>query len=206
MSGWAAPTETDYSSTGHLYDHWDEEKGREVAEKLTIPGSQSIDLQWKTEQRTYMAQILKFVWPECRLWRIFLDVDETAFFPKPGDTRFYSLATATFLSLESAIIEMVKHLKPAIGVVDYEVDVLCEKTTGPLALVYWGNYLPWSVLNTWRPQDVSTLLETVDYVTRLDDLGLLFFIRPLKLNQAHKEKHERNQQLYDDYGVHNQLY
>ena len=153
-----------------------------------------------------MAQILKFVWPECRLWSIVLDVDDTAFFPKPGDILSHSLSTATFLSLESAIIEIVKHLKPSIGFVDCELNLFCEKPTGPLALVHWGNYLPWSVLNTWRPQDVSTLLETVDYVTRLDDLGLLFFIRPLKLNQAWTEKHERIQQLYDDYGVHNQLF
>ena len=206
MSGWSAPTETDYSSTGYLYDHWDVEAAREVAEKLTIPGHQDIELQWRIEQRTYKTSILKLVFPGCRLWRISLDVDDTAFFPKRDDIRFYSLSTATFMSFESAIIEMVKHLKPSIGVVDREADVICEKPTGHWALVHWGNYLPWSVLNTWRPQDVSTLLEAVDYVTRLDDLGLLFFIRPLAANQAWTEKHEKVHQLYVGYGVNDQLY
>ena len=201
MSGYLLSTDTNYSVEANAQSILTDESVREVAEKMVHPGHLDVNFLWHVGERTHGARFLQTIWPGRRFRSLSLDVDEFAFFPNPGDIRFDSVESKAFQSFKLALTEVVKHLDPIVGIVDFEADLLCEAPKLNLPLVSWGNYLPWSILNRWRPGDVANLLETVDLAIEIDDVGLLFYIFPLAANQAWTGRHIQIQELYDNNSV-----
>lgn len=91
---------------------------------------------------------------------------------------FDSPESKVFQSFRSGIIEVIRHLAPTIGFVDYEEDYYCEGPRDKSDVVLrWGTYLTWSILSSWSLGDVATLLEAADITTEIVDRGLpLFFL------------------------------
>ncbi len=175
---------------------------REAAEKMVHPGYATVDLLWRVGERTYEAMFIQWIRPNERFWRCSFYVDEYAFFSTSGSLKFESTASEVFHSFRSGIVEVVRHLAPAIGFADYEVDYYCEGPRDDRGVgLRWGNYLSWSILNRWSPGDMATLLEEADITTEIADRGLLFFffpfLNPFVWSKSYIHRLMQIRELYD---------
>ena len=198
--GYILSTQTNFSAKANVQNNSTEEDLRVAAEKLTVPGTIFVDFRWHVDEKIYDARIYQVCNPDSGFMRFSFHVNETVFFHKANNFVFDSIEDRAFEKFKLALIEIVKHADPVIGIVEYDSDLICESPQY-LPLVGWGNYLPWSILKRWRPSDSATLLETADEIINVDDFGLFFFIFPLMSIPPWTEKHEQIQELYAKYAV-----
>ena len=202
MNSYIQAEDTNYLIEANAQRVLTEELAWEAAEKMVHPGSAVVDFLWRVGERTCKAGFIQWIRPDERFWRCTFYVRGTVFFPTGRELTFESTECEVFQSFRSGIVEVVRHLEPAIGFVDCEVDYFCEVPKDDRDVVLrWGNYLSWSILNRWNPGDMATLLEEADITAEIADRGLLFFLFPFMnprgWTESYAQRLGRIRELYD---------
>lgn len=166
------------------------ERLQQIAGWLAVPSSLRVELGWSIGNKLYSARVMQAWHSENERRFISLDIEEKAFFPKKA-IKFIPQNDVVFENFKQAVIQVIIHIDPTAGVIDYEADLDCEMLTQYGSLVSWGNYFRSSALSQWSSNDLSILLESVDESFQINKLGMLTFIHPLVVNQAWTSRHER---------------
>lgn len=158
---------------------------------LTRPGFLFLELEWSVDGKKYHVRMLQRWRREDRYRMMTLTVDENAFLhqvihwvPTPDNH-------VLFERYKALIIACIVALKPAIGVIDYEADLICGEQEYNGSLVSWGNYFPHLLLDQWQEHERTELRQRVNEYIPIDDLGVLTFIHPLAVNQVWTTHHRR---------------
>lgn len=108
---------------------------------------------------------------------ISLDVD--ASFWLPGGRISYDPARdAYFKTYTRLLLDLINYVKPYIGLVDYDADLLCTDLPSN-SFRAWGNYLSSQFLSSWTPQEIKEIERLVDEYHPADQHGILTYIHPL---------------------------
>jgi len=114
------------------------------------------------------------------------DVDSNVFLP--GANILYSPSgDPKFLHYKNLLSALIMELKPNIGEIDYDADLICSESI----TACWGNYFPFKWINGLDDEVKGSLLRVVDEAFEIDGIGTLTFIHPLKFNQAWSSRHEQ---------------
>jgi len=165
-----------------------------IAQWLAVPGYIDVTLGWRVEGVTYIARVLQN-WPEAgRVRSVSFDVQEAAFFPGSA-LEFVPNRGVLFETYRRMIIELIRYLRPALGAIDYEADLLCNDMRRARSFVSWGNYLADDLLDAWPDASRLAFMQLVDECYPLSQLGILTFLHPLRVNQAWTSRHEKIEAL-----------
>lgn len=120
------------------------------------------------------------------------DLDSNFFLPG-ANTLYSPNGDPKFLHYKNLLSQLIMGLKPSIGEIDYEADLICSELTPRFqdAIACWGNYFPSMWINTLDKEVKGHLLRVVDETHEVDGIGMLTFIHPLKANQAWGSQHEQ---------------
>lgn len=163
---------------------------QQPAARLAAPGFARIALSWRVEGRQVQAGLEAWHGLSDSRGRISFNVGEAAFLE--GAIEFAPGAKDhVFSAFKQIVVELVAHIRPLIGAIDYEADLLCETLSQTRSLVSWGNFFSRAWLEWWSAEDVQTLCHAVDEWLEVDDLGVLTFIHPLAANQAWTARHQQ---------------
>jgi hypothetical protein len=156
-------------------------------------------VDWHIHRQIYEARIMQ-IWHPPDPIDISLDVADEAFFGGYGQIE-YTPSDPTdntlFQGYKQLVVAMIQALNPAVGLIDFEMDIICFVIENKEFATHWGTYLSASTLERWAPNDLDLLRQTVDEAIWIDERGLLTFIHPLAYNQAWTDKHIEVQQLLD---------
>jgi hypothetical protein len=187
VSTWLSSTNEDIKVTEQDLDQGlNRSRLHQVATWLTVPGWLSVGLGWQVHRKVFAAGITQHTWQEGDdRRRLDLSVEETIFFPPEGFERGDQREIA-FKSFKQLIVEVIRHIEPSVGVIDYEADLLCDQVQQSpyYALPFWGTFLSRHQMARWSKEDIAALRAAVDDYTTVGDLGVLFFIDPLMPDEA----------------------
>jgi hypothetical protein len=165
-------------------------KLQQLASWLAPPGFVDITLGWQVGEQHFLARLMKWKYRSDIAERISFAVDDSAFLnhsieftPDSGD-HVYS-------RFKRIVIEIIKQIRPLVGAIDEEADLLCDTLNQSHSVVSWGNFFSYSLLEQWSEGELRVLRQTVDEYVQVDSLGVLTFIHPLAANQAWDVRHER---------------
>ena len=173
----------------------------QAVQQLLTPLYANIEFQWYINGQTYEARIMQ-IWHPPKPIDISFDVAEEAFFGGYGRSLIEYIPKNPddhnlFQRYKQLIMAAIQYLNPNIGLIDYEMDIVCGDTENRKFEASWGNYLAASALEQWDPNDLDLLKQTVDEAIWIDERGLLSFIHPLVANQAWTSRHFKVQELWE---------
>ncbi len=153
-------------------------KLQQLAEQLATKGYAIVELAWRMGERLYNARLLQISHDDQTTQRITFEISEHVFLP-PGRRAYTPEHDPTFEQFRLIMVELIKHIRPTIGNIDYEADMLCDPPRETGSVASWGNYFSQCLLDQWSHNDVESLLQTVSDYTRIEDNGILTFLQPL---------------------------
>lgn len=120
------------------------------------------------------------------------DLDSNFFLPG-ANTLYSPNGDPKFLHYKNILSQLIMELKPSIGEIDYEADLICSELTTRFqnTIACWGNYFPSKWLNSLDDEVKGNLSRVVDETHEINGIGTLTFIHPLKANQAWSPRHEQ---------------
>jgi len=196
-----------------LQDHLGENELQGMLDRIEIFGCKPVgkpicneeiwveqELEWSLSGIKYAARFRQayFRNADCSIFTFALD---SAIF-LPRDKIVYSpIGDPKFLIFKDILSQLIIDLKPTIGVIDYEADLICSelKTEFKGTIASWGNYFPIKWIDSLTNDVKQNLLSAVDETLAIPNIGLLTFIHPLKANQAWGCKHERLEDIIRRY-------
>lgn len=167
----------------------------QIADWLATPGHLNIGMACRIDDKLYEARLLQS-WNFGERMSLSFDIADIVFLPGRS-VEFIPNGNVSFDWFKQIIIQFINYIKPIIGVIDYEADLLCASSEKYSSLASWGNYFSQSVLEQWTQNDVKTLLQVVSESTEINNLGVLTFIHPLAANQAWTGRHQEVQTLLE---------
>lgn len=173
----------------------------QVIHQLLTPRYAAIKCHWHINEQAFETQILQ-TWHPPGPVNLSFGVAEEAFFGGTGRSLIEYTPSNTndhqlFQSYKQLIITAIQYLNPAAGLIDYEMDIICQAIENRTFMASWGNYLSAHTLEQWDANELDILRQTVDEAIWVDGRGLLAFIHPLAANQAWTSRHIEVQQLLD---------
>lgn len=169
-----------------------------IAEWLSEPGYLTVNFGWDLGEQVIHTTLLQ-AWIDIHKSRaISLNVDDSVFL-SATELAYTPNRDPKFDKYKMLIQQVISHLQPDIGMIDYEADLLCESLNTHDSIVGWGNFFSTQVLSAWAREDIAQLHQIVDEYISFDTVGLLTFIHPLQFNQAWTGKHEAVHQLLQRY-------
>lgn len=150
-------------------------------------------LEWNIQNEPQKARLFQLSSANDGLSLISFDIDEFLLLPE-RKISYEANQDPLFAVYKLIIIDLIKHLMPNIGMIDYDADLLCNEIS-TMSLAAWGNFFSYDYLNSWKPEERTLLTQLVDEFISIDEFGILTFIHPLMANQAWSERHEHLERL-----------
>jgi hypothetical protein len=175
----------------------DENKKAEIrllAQQFIRPLYSSIELNWTVLNQAFRAEFSQIWHSDRNVRRIIFSVEEKAFFHTDA-LEVYPEENGIFSFYKELIIQFLQHLKPVIGMLDFEADLDCDRLIEKQSFASWGNYFSTHVIQYWDAKNREFLPKIVDSFIHLPDLGVLTFIQPLAQNQAWTHRHAKLEEL-----------
>jgi hypothetical protein len=116
--------------------------------------------------------------------KISFDVEDSFFLPgrkisaHPRDDKL-------FITYKRLLLALIQELKPFIGVIDWDADLLCGEI-GSNLIAGWGNYLSNQLLNNWSVEELRLVPDLVDEYIPVQGIGILTFNHPLGSGDTYK--------------------
>jgi len=143
---------------------------------------------WNTENDLYAARLFQLYSTHSKSTMFSFDVDSLLFLPE--NKIIYSPGNELdFQNYKLLLSDIINYLLPAIGVVDYDADLLC----GDLqleSLIGWGNYFSNDLISTMSVEEINILHVNVEELNQIDSHGILTFLHPLMANRAWTNRHK----------------
>jgi hypothetical protein len=153
------------------------------------------NLVWNSGKRRENARLLQIIFPNNKT-TLSLDIEEETFLgrgikfcPENNDPVFHKY--------KNMIVGFVKELKPKIGQIDFEADLICDDFYAN-TIASWGNFLPTELVEYMNKRKIE-VDHLFDEVIDIDDLGLLTFIHPLMFNSKWSLRHEQLEDVINSY-------
>jgi hypothetical protein len=137
---------------------------------------------WNPVDRSWDARLSQISFARASASMVSLDVDEGLFL-NGLKVSYYPNDDPLYVAYKSLLEVFIKQVKPFIGVIDWDADLLCpnlEKNS----FAAWGNYLSYRFLENWSKKEKEFIQEIVDEMSVIDDAGILIFNHPLGYSEA----------------------
>jgi hypothetical protein len=153
-------------------------------------------LMLNTSVGRWNARFLQVYFGINKFSTFFFDVDENIFLP--GRQIAYSPnQDAIFVQYKHILGQIIRGINPIIGEIDYDADLICALLGNkyPYSIASWGNYFSSKWLILLSPESIGELLDIVDEVIPIDDMGVLTFIHPMQANRAWSNRHKKVEEI-----------
>jgi hypothetical protein len=144
------------------------------------------NLTWQILGKPWVARLFQLpsVSENCSM--VSFDVDSLMFLPGHQIT-YLPGGEQWFLAYKMLLTDLIKHLRPYIGIIDYEADLLC-KDRALNNFSAWGNYLSNKFLTSWNQAERLQIPVLVDEYTDIENIGLIIFNHPLGYENPTEKK------------------
>lgn len=150
-------------------------------------------MEWTIRNKPQKARLFQLSQNHGGYSLVSFDIDEFLLLPE-SKISYRPDSDPLFAAYKTIIVDLIKQLKPRIGLIDYEADLLCTEIPS-ITLASWGNFFPYDFLKLWSLDERNMLTQLVDELIPIDEFGLLTFIHPLLANQAWSERHEQLERI-----------
>jgi hypothetical protein len=189
--GYSGPTNQELDVKENTLDQdTNLQKLAQLADWLATTEYFQIGLAWRIDGKLYSTGISQSSHHKNEPIHLEFGVEEGVFLPGRS-TEFTPNQNPIFERFKQLLVEIIKHTKPTIGVINYEADLLCTTPTIYDSFAGWGNYFSQSILSQWSLNDLKLMLQLADEHIQIDSFGILMFIHPLAANQAWSERHQK---------------
>lgn len=134
-------------------------------------------MAWKILNREWSVRLFQISLKPGTQAMVSFDVDNLAFLPEQKISYFPD-DDPLFGAYKDLIRDFIMEIKPFIGVIDYDADLLCGELSRN-SFTSWGNYLSNKLLDDWDTDEVKLIPRLVDEYIPIEKMGILTFNHPL---------------------------
>lgn len=129
-----------------------------------------------------------------------LDLDSNFFLPENA-LSYVPDKDEKFLYYIKLVSEIIIGIKPLIGEIDFEADLICSDLAAGFhdPIASWGNFFSIDWINSLHSEIRNEIMSTVDDLYEIKDIGILTFIHPLTANRQWNSRHEKLNRIIRNY-------